>query len=111
MDTELEAMAARMEVTADQLRNQLAQAGRTAAVRAEQRKAKALTWLLDHVEVVDEEGNPVAREALAVDQSLEGDGDGTGGPSGRVDQGDGMDEPEDDEPENDETDPTGEADG
>src|SRR6185437_10003372 len=45
LDTELAAMASRMEVTVDQLRDQLAQAGRTAAVRSEQRKAKALTWL------------------------------------------------------------------
>ena len=30
------------------------------AVRSEQRKAKALTWLLDHVELVDEDGNPVS---------------------------------------------------
>ena len=48
-----------------ELRRQLDHAGRTAAVRSEQRKAKALTWLLDHVELVDEEGNPVSRDELA----------------------------------------------
>ena len=32
------------------------------AVRSEQRKVKALTWLLDHVELVDEDGNPVLPE-------------------------------------------------
>jgi len=64
LDVEIEAMAERMEVDPAQLRAQLDRAGRMAAVRSEQRKAKALTWLLDHVELVDEDGNPVSRDAL-----------------------------------------------
>lgn len=96
---ELDAMAARLEVTAAQLRTQLAQAGRTAAVRGEQRKARALTWLLDHIDVVDEDGNPVSRDLLSVDQgaddSADDGADGTEAAAGggteahddRVDQG------------------------
>ena len=34
------------------------------AVRSDVRKGKALDWLLDHVEVKDNEGNPVDRDAL-----------------------------------------------
>ena len=64
-------MAARMEMEPDDLRAQLDRAGRTAAVRSEQRKAKALTWLVDNVELVDEEGNAISREALRVDQGIE----------------------------------------
>jgi hypothetical protein len=44
-------------------------------VRSEQRKAKALTWLLDHVQLVDEEGNPASRDELRVDLSDETRGD------------------------------------
>ncbi|HEY5246228.1 MAG TPA: trigger factor [Acidimicrobiales bacterium] len=66
-DTELEAMAARMEITSALVREQLAKAGRTAAVRSEQRKAKALTWLIDHIDVVDENGVPIDRADLEVE--------------------------------------------
>ena len=68
-DTELEAMAARMEITPALVKEQLAKAGRTAAVRSEQRKAKALTWLIDHIDVVDENGNPIDRADLEVEEA------------------------------------------
>jgi hypothetical protein len=35
------------------------------AVRSDIRKGKALEWLVDHVEIVDEEGRPVDRALLA----------------------------------------------
>ena len=35
-----------------------------AAVRSDLRKGKALEWLLDHIEVVDEEVHPIDRAAL-----------------------------------------------
>jgi trigger factor len=85
--TELDAMAVRMQIEVGDLRQQLDRAGRTVAVRSEQRKAKALTWLLDHVDLVDEEGNPVSRDLLSVDQGaddIDTDGD-------RVDQGEATD--------------------
>jgi trigger factor len=69
--TEIEAMAARLQLEPDVVRERLTRAGRMAAVRSEQRKAKALTWLLDHVELVDEEGRPVSRDDLRMDQSAE----------------------------------------
>ncbi|MHB8681794.1 MAG: trigger factor [Acidimicrobiales bacterium] len=50
-----------------ELRRRLEHAGRLPAVRSDRRKAKALAWLLDHVELVDEEGNPVSRDELRVD--------------------------------------------
>ena len=68
LDAEVAAMAARMEVEPAALREQLDRARRTAAVRSEQRKAKALAWLLDNVELVDDQGNPVSRDELRVDQ-------------------------------------------
>ena len=70
---EIVTMAERMGTTPVELRRQLDTAGRTGAVRSELRKGKALEWLLDHVELVDEEGNPMSRDDLKVDASGEGE--------------------------------------
>ena len=70
---EIVTMAERMGTTPTELRRQLDTAGRTGAVRSELRKGKALEWLLDHVELFDEEGNPMSRDDLRVDASGEGD--------------------------------------
>ncbi len=86
-DTELEAMAARMEITPARVKEQLAKAGRTAAVRSEQRKAKALTWLIDHIDVVDEDGNPIDRADLEVEEAPVSGTDAGADPVDR-DQGD-----------------------
>jgi trigger factor len=94
-DTELEAMAARMEITPALVREQLAKAGRTAAVRSEQRKAKALTWLIDHIDVVDENGVPIDRADLEVEGAS---ADGTDAGAEPVDRD-----------QTDETEATGEA--
>jgi trigger factor len=78
-DTELEeqvaASADRLKVDPSELRSQLDRNGRMGEVRSEQRKAKALTWLLDHVQLVDEEGNPASRDELRVNSSDENRGD------------------------------------
>jgi trigger factor len=71
LDTELATMAQRMETSAASLRRQLDTAGRTGAVRSELRKGKALQWLLDHVELFDEEGNPMSRDDLKIDAAKE----------------------------------------
>jgi len=60
-----------MNVDPEVVRRQLDHEGRTAAVRSERRKTKALAWLIDHVELVDSEGNPVSRDDLRVDQGEE----------------------------------------
>jgi trigger factor len=67
LDAEMVTMAQRMETTPEELRRQLDTAGRTGAVRSELRKGKALQWLLDHVELFDEEGNPMSRDDLKTD--------------------------------------------
>jgi hypothetical protein len=58
-----------MDTTPADLRGWLDTAGRTGAVRSELRKGKALEWLLDHVDLVDEEGTPISRDDLKVDAS------------------------------------------
>ncbi len=69
LDAEIERMAERFGATPDELRRQLDTSGRTGAVRSELRKSKALEWLLDHVALFDEEGNPMSRDDLKVDAS------------------------------------------
>jgi trigger factor len=71
LDTEIAAMAERMGTTPAELRRQLDTAGRTGAVRSELRKGKALQWLLDHVELFDEDGNPMSRDDLKTDAAKE----------------------------------------
>lgn len=71
LDAEIATMAERMETTPGELRRQLDTAGRTGAVRSELRKGKALQWLLDHVELFDEEGNPMSRDDLKADAAAE----------------------------------------
>jgi trigger factor len=73
LDAEIATMAERMDTTPADLRQRLDTAGRTGAVRSELRKGKALEWLLDHVDLVDEEGNPISRDDLKVDASGDGE--------------------------------------
>ncbi len=71
LDEELAAMGERLEMDADKVRDQLERAGRLAAVRSDRRKAKAMRWLIDNVDLVDEEGSPVSRDDLLVNQGEE----------------------------------------
>jgi trigger factor len=71
LEAEIATMAQRMETSPAGLRRQLDTAGRTGAVRSELRKSKALQWLLDHVELFDEEGNPMSRDDLKIDAAKE----------------------------------------
>jgi trigger factor len=69
LEAEVATMAERMGTGAADLRRQLDTAGRIGAVRSELRKRKALEWLLDHVDLFDEEGNPMSRDDLEADAS------------------------------------------
>ncbi|HEX7444733.1 MAG TPA: trigger factor [Acidimicrobiales bacterium] len=71
LDEELAAMGTRLDMDADLVRSQLEQAGRLSAVRSDRRKAKAMRWLVDSVELVDEDGKPVSRDDLLVNQGEE----------------------------------------
>jgi trigger factor len=63
----LSGMAAQTGLDVGQVRERIDRNGRLAEVRSQQRKAKAVDWLLEHVELVDENGNPVDRSALKLD--------------------------------------------
>ncbi|HET9602392.1 MAG TPA: trigger factor [Acidimicrobiales bacterium] len=67
-DEDLEAEYARIAVRVDQKPTQVRKAyergDAVSGLRAEIRKAKALEWLLRHVEIVDTEGAPIDRDLL-----------------------------------------------
>jgi trigger factor len=69
LQAEVASIAERTGTTPAQLRRRLDTAGRIGAVRSELRKRKALEWLLDHVELFDEEGAPMSRDDLTADAS------------------------------------------
>jgi trigger factor len=63
---ELAAMGERLGMNPEAVRERLERSGRLAAVRSDRRKVKAAQWLIDHVELVDENGDPVSRDELKV---------------------------------------------
>ena len=65
VDAEIARLAERMEQKPDQLRRQLERAEQMAAVRSDVRKSKALEWLVERVDAVDEEGHPIDRSLLS----------------------------------------------
>ena len=67
LETELDQLAERMQQPAGALRAQLEAADQMPAVRSDIRKAKALGWLMEHVEIVDEEGKSIDRADLQPD--------------------------------------------
>jgi trigger factor len=73
VDAEVVRMAERMRQKPAQVRRALERAEQMPAVRSDLRKSKALEWLVEHIEVVDEEGNPVDRADLTPPQAAEGD--------------------------------------
>lgn len=64
VDEEIEQLAQRLEQKAAKLRQDLERADQIPAVRSDIRKRKALDWLVDHIELVDEQGEPIERAAL-----------------------------------------------
>ena len=73
MDAEVVRMAERMRQKPAQVRRALERAEQMPAVRSDLRKSKALEWLVEHIEVVDEEGNPVDRADLTPPQAVDED--------------------------------------
>jgi trigger factor len=64
LDDEVASIASRLREKPDKVRKQLERNEQLPAVRSELRTRKALEWLVEHVEVVDPDGNPVDRASL-----------------------------------------------
>ena len=65
LEAEIARLAERLGEKPAALRRRLDRGDQLPAVRSDIRKGKALEWLVEHVEVVDEEGRPVDRALLA----------------------------------------------
>ena len=65
LEKEIARLAQRFEVKPDRLRKDLERQDALPTVRSDIRKAKALEWLVQNVEVVDEDGNPIDRAQLS----------------------------------------------
>lgn len=68
VDDEIRRLAERMQRKPAEVRRELERQDAIATVRSDVRKAKALEWLVEHVEIVDEEGHPVDRSLLSPDR-------------------------------------------
>jgi trigger factor len=64
LDEEFERLAQRVNQKATKLRQEFERADQISAVRSDIRKRKALDWLAEQVELVDEQGEPIERSAL-----------------------------------------------
>lgn len=88
LESEYESVAERVGQKVSQVREQLERNGQVSAVRSDIRKRKALEWLIERVELVDEEGNEIDRSSIEVDD----DPADKGGPADT--EGQGETEPE-----------------
>ncbi len=73
LDAELTALAQRLDQPVDEVRQRFERADQVGAVRSDIRKRKAFEWLLERVEIVDEDGKPLDRSAFEVDTDDEDD--------------------------------------
>lgn len=64
LNTEIERFAARVNQKPAALRRQLERAEQLQAVRSDIKRGKALQWLIEHVEIVDEEGKTIERASI-----------------------------------------------
>jgi trigger factor len=64
LEAEIGRLAASYQLTPEDLRSQLERAEQIPAVRSDLKKSKALEWLIEHVEVVDADGQAVDRALL-----------------------------------------------
>jgi trigger factor len=71
LDDEFARIAERVREKPERVRREFERNDQTAAVRSDIRKRKALDWLVEHVELVDEQGQPIDREALTLDEPTE----------------------------------------
>jgi trigger factor len=66
LDDELAHVAERVGEKVDRVRKEFERGGQLSAVRSDVRKRKALDWLLERVEIVDEDGQPINRDDLEI---------------------------------------------
>jgi len=93
LEQEFAQVAERLNMKAKEVRKQFERADQVGAVRSDIKKRKAFDWLLERVEIVDADGNPLDRAAFEADESLDETED-EGADTGLVEASDSTD-PED----------------
>jgi trigger factor len=73
LEAEYAAVAERVGQPIDAVRSEFERAGQEQAVRSDLKKRKALEWLLERVELVDEDGNTIERADLEITPAGEAD--------------------------------------
>lgn len=73
LDEEFELIATQMNSNAADVKEQIHSANQMVAIRSDLAKRKAVDWLLEQVEVVDEDGNAVDRADLEMDEEHDHD--------------------------------------
>lgn len=71
LDAEIAMMADQYGQKVAKLRSELERNDQIPAVRSDIRKAKAVEWLIEHVEIVDPDGNVIDRKALEFERSAD----------------------------------------
>jgi trigger factor len=72
MDAEIERLAASFQVRPAELRRNLERADQMPAVRSDWKKNKALEWLVENVDLVDPDGQPIDRTLLELEPEPDG---------------------------------------
>lgn len=76
LEAELAGVAERVGESVERVRAEFERGGNLSAVRSDVRKRKALDWLLERVEIVDEDGQPIDRDELELPSPSESSGEG-----------------------------------
>ncbi len=71
LDAEFASVATRVGQKPANVRKEFERNRQVSLVRSDLRKRKALEWLIEHVEIVDEQGNPIDRSALHVEEEVD----------------------------------------
>ncbi len=66
LDAEIELLIGDAELSLEEAREELTTGGQLSAVRSDLSKRKALEWLVEQSEIVDEDGKPIAEDLLAL---------------------------------------------
>ena len=75
LDDELRQLATQLDQPLDSIKEQLETAGRLKPIRADIKHRAALDWINERAEIVDEDGNPIDRELLEVEDHEHEDAD------------------------------------
>src|SRR5205814_8579895 len=73
MAEQIQRLAERTGMKASDVYRQLERADQLQAVRSDVKKSKALEWLVEHAEIVDDEGHPIDRADLEAAAETEDD--------------------------------------